>query len=155
MAEEEHAVSMIGQVDTKEALLAALEESKGIVTDAIKKTNLIGRSTYYVWLNEDPEFKRRVEEIQDVALDFVEGKLFEKINGVQVRKGTDSDTGEDIVYDLPPSDVAITFYLKTKGKRRGYVERQELVGADGANLFADKSDDELKLMLQQVLEKIG
>lgn len=121
------------QADTKAAVLIALEETKGIVTDAVRKVGM-GRSTYYEWLEKDPEFKKAVEEIQDVALDFVEGKLFEKINGVQVRKGTDSESGEDIVYDLPPSDVAITFYLKTKGKRRGYVERQEVTGKDGEPL---------------------
>jgi hypothetical protein len=145
---------MTGQVDTKQALLEALEETKGIVTDAIRKVGKIARSTFYEWLKDDAEFKAKVDEIQDVALDFVEGKLFEKINGVQVRKSVDSETGEDIVYDLPPSDVAITFYLKTKGKRRGYVERQEIVGPDGAGFFSDKTEGELKEMLQQVIQKL-
>lgn len=126
---------MTGQIDTKEAVLKALEDKKGIVTEAVRVAG-IARSTYYQWLENDPEFKRRVDEIQDVAIDFVEGKLFEKINGVQVRKGTDTETGEDIVYDLPPSDVAITFYLKTKGKKRGYIERQELSGPNDTPLLA-------------------
>ena len=29
---------------------------------------------------------------------------------------------------------AIEFYLKTKAKRRGYIERQEITGADGADM---------------------
>ena len=29
------------------------------------------------------------------------------------------------------SSLDILFYLKTKGKSRGYVERQELTGSDG------------------------
>jgi hypothetical protein len=30
---------------------------------------------------------------------------------------------------------AIIFFLKTQGKSRGYVERQEISGADGTKLF--------------------
>tara|TARA_R110000868_G_scaffold193720_1_gene438883 strand:- start:49 stop:426 length:378 start_codon:yes stop_codon:yes gene_type:complete len=29
---------------------------------------------------------------------------------------------------------SIEFYLKTKGKTRGYIERQEITGADGADM---------------------
>jgi hypothetical protein len=116
----------------KESILQALENKKGIVTEAC---NSIGfaRSTFYKWYNEDAEFKAAVDDIQDVAIDYVEGKLFEKITGVTVKSGHDRD-GNDIVYDVPPSDTAIIFYLKTKGKKRGYIERQEMTGADGKDL---------------------
>jgi hypothetical protein len=112
-------------MDTKKKeVVEALSECYGIVTDACRKVGL-ARSTYYSWLSEDDEFKKAVEETQEEAIDFVEGKLFQKINGVRVRKTTDEKTGEDVVYDLPPSDTAIIFYLKTKGKKRGYIEKTE------------------------------
>lgn len=109
---------------SKEDILKELEERNGIVSIACKAIGL-ARSTFYKWLNDDPEFKTAVDDIQEVALDFVESKLMEKINGVQVKKG-ETDDGEDVVYDLPPSDTAIIFYLKTRGKKRGYIERSEL-----------------------------
>lgn len=91
--------------DKKEALLQALEKSLGVVTTACKQLD-ISRATYYRWLSEDEEFSKSAKDIQDVALDFVESKLFEQIQ--------------------ESSTAATIFYLKTKGKKRGYVERSEL-----------------------------
>ena len=89
----------------KESLLKALESSLGIVTVACKSAD-VPRSTYYKWLNEDEEFAKQVKEIENIALDFGESQLHKQIgNG---------------------STSATIFFLKTKGKRRGYVEKSEL-----------------------------
>lgn len=106
----------------KKEVVEALKDCYGIVTDACKKSD-VPRSTYYKWLNEDKEFKAAVDDTQEEAIDFVEGKLFQKINGIQMGKIQD---GELSVYDVPPSDTAIIFYLKTKAKKRGYIERTEV-----------------------------
>ena len=106
----------------KSKLLEALEKSNGIVTIACASIDC-PRSTYYNWYNTDAEFKLAVDEIQDVAIDFVEGKLMEKVNGVTVQVET---KGGPVIYEQAPSDTAIIFYLKTKGKKRGYVERTEI-----------------------------
>ena len=89
----------------KEALLKALEKSLGVVTTAWKQTD-ISRATYYRWLEEDEDFASKAKSIQDIALDFVESKLHEQIK--------DNNT------------PATIFYLKTKGKGRGYIERSEV-----------------------------
>lgn len=120
--------------NNKKAVIEALQDCHGIVTDACKKTG-VARSTFYQWLNEDADFKAAVEEAQEQAIDFVEGKLFQKINGVKI--GKLDDEGELNVYEQPPSDTAIIFYLKTKAKKRGYIERQELTGADGGPINHD------------------
>lgn len=89
----------------KKAMIAALEKSLGIVTTACKTVD-ISRETHYRWMREDAEYKAAVDSIADIALDFAESKLHKSIeNG---------------------SDTAVIFYLKTKGKKRGYVERQEM-----------------------------
>lgn len=113
----------------KTEVIEALKSCHGIVTDACRKAD-VPRSTFYVWLKDDPDFKAAYDDTLEEAIDFVEGKLFEKVNGVTIRKGVDEETGKDITYDLPPSDTAIIFYLKTKGKKRGYVERQEITPVD-------------------------
>ena len=95
---------------TKKALVEALESALGVVTTACKKAG-ISRTTFYQYVKDDAEFAAAVKDIEDVALDFAESQLHKQIK--------DGNT------------AATIFYLKTKGKRRGYVERQELTGADG------------------------
>lgn len=89
----------------KDKVLEALEASLGVVTQAIKKVD-INRATFYRWMQEDPEFALRVGEIQDITLDFAESQLFK-----QIKEG---------------NTTATIFYLKTRGKNRGYIERQEI-----------------------------
>lgn len=88
----------------KKKVLEALENSLGVVTLAVKNAG-ISRSTFYQWMNDDAEFKKNVEDVSEIALDFVESKLFKQIK-------------ED-------NTASTIFYLKTKGKKRGYVERTE------------------------------
>ena len=88
----------------KKKLIEALEKSLGIVSSACKIVE-IDRSTFYKYYNEDKEFKKDVDSINDVALDFAESKLLENIKDKK--------------------ETSIIFYLKTKGKKRGYIERTE------------------------------
>jgi hypothetical protein len=74
----------------------------------------VDRVTLYKWIEQEG-LEQAVIEGRNTRLDFVESKLDQKIDG--------GDT------------TAIIFFLKTQGKSRGYVERQELTGADGKKLF--------------------
>lgn len=86
---------------TKKAMLAALEKALGVVTTACKNVD-IARQTHYRWLEEDPEYAAAVAEIEAVTLDFAESRLHNLI--------ASGDT------------AATIFFLKTKGKKRGYIE---------------------------------
>lgn len=105
----------------KAAMIEALEKSLGIVTTAAKSVG-IARSTHYTWYEVDPDYKAAVDGIADIALDFAESQLHQQIK--------DKDT------------TATIFYLKTKGKKRGYVERmeQEISGPGGGHIVI-KLDD--------------
>ena len=125
----------------KKAMIQALTDSLGIVSNACRAVG-IDRGTHYIWLKEDPEYKADVEDISEVAIDFAESKLHEKMNGVTIGKFTPD--GELTTYEQPPSDTALIFYLKTKGKKRGYVERSEVVQTNTSleQLLSNDDDDE-------------
>ena len=89
---------------TKKALIEALIKTLGVVTSACEIVN-IDRTTFYRYYKEDLEFKNEVDDIQNIALDFAESKLHNLINN--------------------ENPAAVFFYLKTKGKQRGYIERHE------------------------------
>lgn len=65
----------------------------------------MSRSTFYKWRDKYPKLKEMLEEAEESIIDFAESKLVEHIN--------DGDT------------TALIFFLKTKGKKRGYVEQIE------------------------------
>ena len=89
----------------KAAMLKALEKNLGIVTESCRVVG-ISRQTHYNWLKDDKDYKKAVDELENVALDYAESKLHNQIT--------------------KENPTAIIFYLKTKGKKRGYVERQEI-----------------------------
>ena len=120
----------------KAKMIQALAQTYGRVTDAAKIVD-IDRTTHYRWLKEDEEYKAAVESVGEVALDFVEGKLFELIEGAEREVMTEA--GPMMVKETP-NPTACIFYLKTKGKKRGYVERQEITGADGGAVTIVLSD---------------
>lgn len=120
----------------KKTVLEMLEKTRGIVSSACISAN-VARSTFYGWCNDDPEFKQAVDDINEAAIDFVESKLIEKIDGITVQ--TYNSKGEPVIYEQPPSDTAIIFFLKTRGKKRGYVERSEVdnMGTIAINIQKD------------------
>lgn len=94
------------KVDIKKKLiLEALEKSMGIITTACKEVG-ISRQYFYELYNKDSKFAEAVDALDNYVIDFAESKLHQKIN--------EGDT------------TAIIFYLKTKGKKRGYIERPEI-----------------------------
>lgn len=88
----------------KNALLNAYDKSMGNVSSACRTVN-VSRETFYRFKREDPLFSERVTEIDETNLDFAETVLLKNI-----REG---------------KETSLIFFLKTKGRDRGYVERVE------------------------------
>lgn len=117
---------------TKKALLLALEQSLGVVTQACRQVG-INRTTFYKYVNEDTEFAAAVKDMSEIAVDFVESKLFKQIR--------ESNT------------AATIFYLKTKAKHRGYVERIESTGKDGGPIDHRRTTPDISLLTDEELDQ--
>lgn len=91
----------------KARLLKELENSRGIISNACANAGC-SRNTYYEYVNDDEEFAQKVREVTEAQIDIVEAALLRSIAKGEV--------------------ASIIFYLKTKGKERGYVEKVEVEG---------------------------
>jgi poly-gamma-glutamate capsule biosynthesis protein CapA/YwtB (metallophosphatase superfamily) len=116
----------------KEQMLEALKLSLNVVTPACKAVG-INRSTHYDWLKSDSDYKAKVEALDDVVLDFAESKLHQSINN--------------------GSDTATIFFLKTKGKKRGYIEKQEITQTN-LNVEVAEVTDEMQNELLNTLKRM-
>lgn len=94
----------------KKAMVKAMEKSLGIVKTACENVG-IARSTHYLWMEEDANYKAEINDLLELKRDFVESKLLKLVDG--------GDT------------AATIFAAKSLLKSRGYIERQEITGADG------------------------
>jgi ACT domain-containing protein len=110
----------------KKMLLESLENSLGIVSTACTKAN-ISRSSFYKWYKEDEVFKKKVDEIDNVKLDFVESQLFKNIQKEKER--------------------SIIFYLQHKGHKRGYIQQQ--------NINLTSNDEEIKKIEIEIVKPKG
>lgn len=105
--------------DIEDALIAC----KGIYVAAAKwlkreRDKSITRQTLSKRIAASKHLREVCDEVVEQTLDWAESKLLELM--------------------AAGDKTAILFYLKCKGKNRGYIERQELTGKDGAVLTGDK-----------------
>ena len=111
----------------KRLFLEALTKTLGVVAPALREVGIV-RMTLSRWLNTDSDFKALYDEMDDLVLDFAESHLHQ-----QIKAG------------IPASTI---FFLKTKGKKRGYIERTELIPLVSSR-FEDLTDEELEKKLKQ------
>ncbi len=87
-----------------EKIVAMYEKKAGNLSATAKALN-IDRNTLYAWRHQSTELDQKMQEVEESLIDFTESKLMQQIDASNL--------------------TAIIFYLKTKGRKRGYVERQE------------------------------
>lgn len=85
--------------------LESLRSNLGVVSKAAYACNM-HRNSHFNWLRNSAEYKEEVEAVENECLDLAEDALLTEIQNRNI--------------------AAIIFYLKTKGKKRGYIEKQEI-----------------------------
>lgn len=137
----------------KKALLEALKKCMGNVSEACAMAGIKSRTTYYRYL-EDPEFKAAVEEIEESNIDFAEGQLKKLMKGIELEdtqffviKG--KVVAQPTIKKYAPDKAAIIFYLKTKGKKRGYVETTEHIHKT-EDPFEGMTEEEIDVYLAEL-----
>ena len=93
------------KLSKKDIFLKALKNNLGHISKSCTAAN-IHRRTYYSWIDKDNKFKDDCNDVSEGLVDLVESKLLENINN--------------------NDNTCIIFFLKTKGKSRGYIEKQEI-----------------------------
>ena len=96
-----------------QTIIEALKANGGFISNTAEALD-ISRSTVYKRIRKSKQVKEAYENIKLEYLDLAESQIVELIKAGNL--------------------AAIIFYLKCKGKDRGYVERQEVTGKDGAGL---------------------
>jgi hypothetical protein len=94
--------------------------SGGNLSSIAKRLN-VTRQTVYNYKSRWKTVNDAINDEKETMLDFTENQLFKQVQAGNI--------------------TAIIFTLKTLGKNRGYVERQEITGKDGTDLYRVNWDE--------------
>lgn len=126
----------------KRLLLDELKRSLGVVETACNRAK-VGRTTHYRWLKSDKKYAAEVAELDNVGLDFGETQLHKLMQGYTLPESkvflvehTEFAGGKAVTTKKPlvvpitkhvgPDASAVIFFLKSKGKKRGYIEKTQV-----------------------------
>lgn len=112
----------MGKKVTIDQIAKAYEKKGGNVSATCLALGM-SRQCFYTRKEKSKELRERLDEIDEALLDFAESKLIQHINDGNL--------------------TALLFFLKTKGKKRGYVEQidNKLVENPFEKLMKELGDD--------------
>jgi hypothetical protein len=114
-----------------ETVLSAISGSGGIKTVIAQRLG-VSRWTVDNYLEKWASAKQAYENEEDINLDIAESVL---TTNIRIAHKLQTQTG------VPQDTADAKWYLSRKGKRRGYVERSEVTGADGGPLVIEYVND--------------
>lgn len=114
-----------GKRPSKELFRKVCEANAGII-GGIASTLRVRRSTVYLWCSKYPEFRQALNDAREQFIDLAESNLRKLVAGVPAIETDENGNKRFVGWIERPSETAIIFTLKTRGKKRGYVERSEV-----------------------------
>lgn len=111
----------------KRVMIEAMKRTLNNVSASVKYAQ-ISRDTHYRWLKQDSKYRERLDTVNEELLDFAEMQLFKLIALGKQR--------------------SIIFFLKTKGKHRGYYTHPK-----NYNTQINQSKSEFELMTDEELDQ--
>ena len=137
----------------------------------------ISKSTLYRWMSEYPDFAQAIEDAKDeraqILVVAAKKSLRRKLEGYDVTETrTVTIPGKEKTKDGKPkpvikeqittikhvaADTAAIIFTLTNGDPEHWRNRQttELVGRNGKDLFSDKTDEELEMMIEELNRKLS
>lgn len=112
----------------KKKFIEEMKETLGNVTSSCTRTK-IGRTTFYRWLKDDPEFLEALKEVEVKRKDLAEHHLFRAI--------------------IEGDVAAIRFYLERKG---GYTEKKQ-VQVEQTNYNIKIEEPEYEIIPNEIKDK--
>ena len=120
-------------INKKTVVIEKMKKTLGNITASCEAAQ-IARTTYYDWYEKDADFRAAIDSIAESCIDFAESSLFQ-----QIKAGNPTST---------------IFYLKTKGKKRGYVEKVESEVTIKKDKYDAMSAAELQTEARRMLESM-
>lgn len=117
----------------KKMFVEKMKKTLGNITASSEAAG-INRCTYYEWYEKDADFRAAIDAISESCIDFAESSLMQ-----QIKDGNPTST---------------IFYLKTKGKKRGYVEKVESEVTIKKDKYDAMSAAELQAEARRMLESM-
>ena len=126
---------------TPQQMIDALREAGGVMTAAARKIGC-SRHTVRRYVDEYPKVREVLEEENETNLDEGENTLIDYVRGVTTIE-VDGERVTKPVDDRTRLD-ALKFYLRTKGRSRGYGDRIETDHSGGVAfelVYSDEAKD--------------
>jgi hypothetical protein len=100
--------------------------AKGGIISSVASALNVSRGTIYIWCSKNPKFEEAINDAREAFIDLAETQLQSLVKGIPKIIINEKGQKEFVGWEVPPSESAIIFSLRTLGRKRGYSERSEI-----------------------------